>query len=83
MTGFFDFTQAIVRKPGHSVISGLRDGDGPDPDYERLNIEHDNYVAASAAASGVVVLAEPGFLLSRALNIILRIMLSSHKPGDQ
>ena len=46
MTGFFDFTHAIVRKPGHSVISGLRDGDGPDPDYERLNIEHDNYVAA-------------------------------------
>lgn len=46
MTGFFDFTQAIARKPGHSVISGLRDGDGPDPDYERLNMEHDNYVAA-------------------------------------
>ena len=46
MTGFFDFSQAIVRKPGHSVTCGLRDGDGADPDFERLRLEHDNYVAA-------------------------------------
>jgi dimethylargininase len=42
----FDYTHAIVRKPGVSVVSGLRAGDGPDPDYAALLGEHDAYVAA-------------------------------------
>ncbi len=42
----FDYTHAIVRQPGASVVSGLRDGGGPDPDFTALLIEHDAYVAA-------------------------------------
>lgn len=40
----FDYTDAIVRTPGHSVISGLRDGVGPNPDYAALLTEHATYV---------------------------------------
>lgn len=42
----FDYTHAIVRKPGVSVVSGLRAGAGPNPDYDALLAEHDAYVAA-------------------------------------
>lgn len=42
----FDYTHAIVRKPGTSVVSGLRDGGGPDPDYAALLVEHEAYVSA-------------------------------------
>lgn len=42
----FDYTHAIVRTPGASVVSGLRAGNGPDPDYAALLAEHDAYVAA-------------------------------------
>jgi dimethylargininase len=40
----FNYTHAIVRTPGRSVTSGLRSGDGPDPDYTSLLAEHDAYV---------------------------------------
>jgi dimethylargininase len=40
----FDYTDAIVRTPGYSVISGLRDGVGPNPDYSALLTEHVAYV---------------------------------------
>jgi dimethylargininase len=46
MNDFFNFTHAIVRKPGPSVVSGLRDGGGPNPDYASLLEEHAAYVAA-------------------------------------
>ena len=39
----FDFTHAIIRTPGRSVISGLRDGGGSDPDYDALLAEHQAY----------------------------------------
>ena len=42
----FDYTHAIVRTPGASVVGGIRDGDGPDPDYEALLVEHAAYVSA-------------------------------------
>jgi dimethylargininase len=42
----FDYTNAIVRTPGRSVVSGLRNGEGVDPDYEALLGEHRAYVAA-------------------------------------
>ena len=42
----FNYTHAIVRQPSLSVISGLRAGEGPDPDYVALLAEHDTYVAA-------------------------------------
>ncbi len=46
MTSIFDFTNALVRTPGPSVVAGLRDGGGPDPDYAALLAEHAGYVAA-------------------------------------
>jgi dimethylargininase len=42
----FDYTHALVRRPAPSVVSGLRAGAGPDPDYAALLAEHDAYVAA-------------------------------------
>lgn len=42
----FDYTHAIVRTPGASVVAGLRAGAGPDPDYSALLAEHDAYVSA-------------------------------------
>jgi dimethylargininase len=46
MTALFDYTHAIVRSPGRSVVTGLRRGDGPDPDYEALLAEHRAYADA-------------------------------------
>ena len=46
MTGLFNYTNAIVRTPGRSVVMGLRNGDGPDPDYEALLAEHRSYADA-------------------------------------
>jgi dimethylargininase len=46
MTDLFDFTHAIVRTPGQSVVSGLRDNGGPDPDFAGVLGEHAAYVAA-------------------------------------
>lgn len=46
MSALFDFTNAIARVPGASVVNGLRDGDGPDPDFGRVLIEHAAYVDA-------------------------------------
>ena len=54
MAGLFDFTHSIVRVPGRSVVGGLRDGDGADPDYDVLLGEHKAYVSALRAA-GVAV----------------------------
>lgn len=59
MAGFFDFTRAIVRMPGHSVIKGLRDGSGADPDYDALYKEHAGYVAALRGVGVAVDLLEP------------------------
>ena len=42
----FDYTHAIVRQPALSVVSGLRAGDGPDPDFAALLAEHEAYVVA-------------------------------------
>jgi dimethylargininase len=44
MTSIFDYTHAIVRTPGRSVVSGLRDGGGDDPDYAAVLAEHGAYV---------------------------------------
>jgi dimethylargininase len=49
MTTFFDYTHAIMRTPGRSVVMGLRGGDGPDPDYEALLAEHRAYADALRA----------------------------------
>lgn len=59
----FDFTHAIVRTPGLSVARGLRDADGPDPDFGRVLIEHATYVDALRDAGVEVDLlpAEEGY----------------------
>jgi len=44
--GVFDFDTALLRRPGMSVIHGLRPGDGPSPRVEDICAEHDAYAAA-------------------------------------
>ena len=46
----FDFNSAIVRRPGKSVVNGLRSTPGPAPVFESLVAEHAAYVAALQAA---------------------------------
>ncbi len=52
------FNAAIVRTPAPSVVNGLRDGGGPNPDFSKLREEHKQYVAALENA-GVSVLVLP------------------------
>lgn len=42
----FDFTHAIVREPGHSVVAGLREDATAEPSYDGVRREHAAYVAA-------------------------------------
>lgn len=58
MSRVFDFTHAIVRRPGRSVVAGLRAGGGPDPGYDAVTAEHAAYVAA-LKESGLIVEALP------------------------
>jgi dimethylargininase len=46
----FDFTHAIVRRPGRSVVNGLRDDPRALPDYHEILKEHAAYVTALGAA---------------------------------
>ena len=46
MSGLFDFTHAIARVPGPSVVKGLRDGERDDPNFDLIVVEHEAYVAA-------------------------------------
>ncbi len=42
----FDFSHAILRAPGRSVIDGLRAHDGPSPTFAGIQAEHSAYAAA-------------------------------------
>lgn len=55
----YDFDSAIVRRPGESVVKGLRAGHGADPDFDRLRAEQDAYIAALEAAGVAVECLEP------------------------
>jgi dimethylargininase len=46
----FDFTHAIVRQPGRSVVEGLREDREAVPNFEIISREHRAYVAALRAA---------------------------------
>lgn len=46
----FDFDRAIVRRPGRSVVDGLRAGDHGSPTLDGVAAEHTAYVAALRAA---------------------------------
>jgi dimethylargininase len=45
----FEFDHAILRRPGRSVVNGLRSDRLAVPDYERILVEHDAYTAALLA----------------------------------
>src|SRR5262245_10330256 len=50
----FNFTNAIVRSPGHSVVNGISTQTGPRPTFEAVVAEHARYVEA-LEASGLAV----------------------------
>lgn len=53
------FDNAIVRRPAHSVVEGLRAVDTGAPDFAGVVAEHDAYVAALRAACVAVEVLEP------------------------
>jgi dimethylargininase len=55
----FDFTHALVREPGRSVVDGLRGGTGGAPAYEGVAREHLAYVEALRAAGLAVDVLPP------------------------
>ena len=55
----FDFTHAIVRTPGRSVVDGLRDDPGAVPRYSEILKEHAAYVTALAGAGVHVDILPP------------------------
>jgi dimethylargininase len=55
----FDYNQAIVRRPGASVVSGLRSDGGEDPDHASLCAEHEAYVGALEGAGVAVEILPP------------------------
>lgn len=59
MAAVFDFTHAILRRPGASVVHGLRAGGGADPRFEDVVAEHAGYGAALADAGLVLTMLDP------------------------
>jgi dimethylargininase len=59
MTRIFDYTHALLRRPGQNAVKGLRAGGGPDPDYPGLLAEHGTYADALAAAGLAITVLEP------------------------
>jgi dimethylargininase len=59
MNRIFDFTHAIARRPGASVVKGLRAGGGADPVLNEVLAEHAGYVAALREAGLAVTELEP------------------------
>ena len=54
-----DFTHAILRTPGRSVVDGLRAHDGPGPDYARILAEHAAYAEALERAGVATQILPP------------------------
>jgi dimethylargininase len=59
MTRCFDFSHAILRRPGRSVVDGLRSHDGPGPVYECILAEHEAYANALRDAGLAVDILGP------------------------
>jgi dimethylargininase len=55
----FDYTHAILRRPGTSVVKGLRASGGPDPVYDDVLAEHAGYAAALSAAGLALTILDP------------------------
>ena len=59
MARLFDYTHAILRRPGASVVKGLRADGGADPDLAEVLAEHAGYAAALAAAGLALTMLDP------------------------
>ncbi len=59
MSHIYSFDAAIVRRPGLSVVTGLRAHDRGSPTYAGVCAEHDSYVQALQAAGVRVDILEP------------------------
>ena len=59
MGSVFEFNRAIMRRPGASVVKGLRAGGGPDPVLEDVLAEHAGYGRALAEAGLALTVLDP------------------------
>lgn len=59
MPRVFDFTHALMRAPGRSVVKGLRAGGGEDPTFEGVAGEHAGYAQALRDAGLQVAMLDP------------------------
>ncbi|HQV03854.1 MULTISPECIES: arginine deiminase family protein [unclassified Novosphingobium] len=59
MSEVFEFNRAILRRPGVSVVKGLRAGGGPDPEFADVVAEHAGYAAALAGAGLELTMLDP------------------------
>jgi len=59
----YQFTQAVARQPGQSVVKGLRATDRGTPDIEQFQTEHKAYISAleQAGLKVTVLGAEEAF----------------------
>ena len=55
----FDFSHALLRAPGRSVVNGLRSDASAVPEFETVRAEHAAYAAALAAAGLAVEILPP------------------------
>jgi len=59
MPRIFDFTHAILRRPGARAVKGLRAGGGPDPTFAGVAAEHAAYARALEAAGVELTVLDP------------------------
>ena len=59
MARLFDYTHAILRRPGASVVKGLRADGGADPALADVLAEHGGYAAALAEAGLSLTMLDP------------------------
>lgn len=59
MPSVYEFNRAILRRPGASVVKGLRAGGGPDPVLEDVLAEHAGYERALADAGLTLTVLDP------------------------
>jgi dimethylargininase len=55
----FNFTKALVRSPGRSVVNGLSSQTGPRPSFEAIEAEHASYIQALEACGLAVEALSP------------------------
>ena len=55
----FDFTDAIIRRPGRSVVRGILKDSGVVPEFDRVVAEHTAYVEALRSAGLIVEVLPP------------------------